>query len=57
MKFGIQHPSFTFDGVGPAMVDSLRNVAVKGEDLGYDSFWVMDHFHQIQNVGQPQRVC
>jgi len=36
------------------MVDSLRNVAVKGEDLGYDSFWVMDHFHQIQNVGQPQ---
>ena len=54
MKFGIQHPSFTFDGDGPAIVDSLRRVAVKGEDLGYDSFWVMDHFHQIQGVGQPQ---
>jgi F420-dependent oxidoreductase-like protein len=54
MKFGIQHPNFTFDGEGPAMVDSLRRVAVTGEDLGYDSLWVMDHFHQIQNVGQPQ---
>jgi F420-dependent oxidoreductase-like protein len=54
MKFGIQHPSFTLDGDGPAIVDSIRKVAVKGEDLGYDSFWVMDHFHQIQNVGQPQ---
>jgi F420-dependent oxidoreductase-like protein len=54
MKFGIQHPSFTFDGDGPAIVDSLRKVIVKGEELGYDSFWVMDHFHQIQNVGQPQ---
>ncbi|MDA4114497.1 MAG: LLM class F420-dependent oxidoreductase [Thaumarchaeota archaeon] len=54
MKFGIQHPSFTLDGDGPAIVDSIKKVAVKGEDLGYDSFWVMDHFHQIQNVGQPQ---
>jgi F420-dependent oxidoreductase-like protein len=54
MKFGIQHPSFTLDGDGPAIVESLRKVALKGEALGYDSFWVMDHFHQIQGVGQPQ---
>jgi F420-dependent oxidoreductase-like protein len=54
MRFGIQHPSFTVDGEGPAIVDKLRKVAVRGEDLGYDSFWVMDHFHQIANVGQPQ---
>ena len=54
MKFGIQHPSFTFDGDGPAIVDSIKNVALRGEDLGYDSFWVMDHFHQIPNIGQPQ---
>ncbi|MGA2664093.1 MAG: LLM class F420-dependent oxidoreductase [Nitrososphaerales archaeon] len=54
MKFGIQHPSFTFDGDGPAIVDSLKAVAVRGEELGYDSFWVMDHFHQIPSVGQPQ---
>ncbi len=54
MKFGIQHPSFTFDGDGVAIVDTVKNVAVRGEDLGYDSFWVMDHFHQIPSVGQPQ---
>ncbi|HVB95888.1 MAG TPA: LLM class F420-dependent oxidoreductase [Nitrososphaerales archaeon] len=54
MKFGIQHPSFTFDGDGPTIVDSLRKVAIKAEDLGYDSFWVMDHLHQIQMVGPPQ---
>ena len=54
MKFGIQHPNYSFDGSGPAIVDSLRKVAVTGEELGYDSFWVMDHFHQIQNVGAPQ---
>ena len=54
MKFGIQHPSFTFDGDGPAIVESIKKVAVNGEELGYDSFWVMDHFHQIQNIGQPQ---
>jgi F420-dependent oxidoreductase-like protein len=54
MKFGIQHPNFTFDGDGPAIADSLRKVVMAGEDLGYDSFWVMDHFHQIANVGQPQ---
>jgi len=54
MKFGIQHPNYSFDGFGPAMADSLRKVAVAGEELGYDSFWVMDHFHQIQSVGLSQ---
>ena len=51
MKFGIQHPNFSFDGQGEQIVDSLRKVTVSAERLGYDSFWVMDHFHQIHNVG------
>ena len=54
MKFGFQHPNFTYDGQGPAIVDSLRNLATQGESLGFDSFWVMDHFHQIPYVGEPQ---
>ncbi len=54
MKFGLQHPNFTFDGEGVAIVDKLRTVAQKAESLGFDSFWVMDHFHQIQNVGEPR---
>jgi F420-dependent oxidoreductase-like protein len=54
LKFGLQHPNFTFDGQGAEVVEKLRTLAQKAESLGFDSFWVMDHFHQIQNVGQPQ---
>ena len=54
MKFGIQHPSFSHDGTGEQIVESLRKVTASAERLGYDSFWVMDHFHQIQYVGQEQ---
>ena len=53
MKFGIQHPNFTYDGQGSQVVDSLRELATEAERIGFDSFWVMDHFHQIQYVGQP----
>jgi F420-dependent oxidoreductase-like protein len=53
MKFGVQHPNFTYDGKGPAIVDSLKQLATTAENVGFDSFWVMDHFHQIQNVGKP----
>ena len=53
MKFGIQHPNFSYDGEGEQIVETLRNVTSGAERFGYDSFWVMDHFHQIQNVGDP----
>ena len=52
MKFGIQHPNFSYDGEGPEIVESLRRVAVEAERNNFDSFWVMDHFHQIANVGE-----
>ena len=54
MKFGLQHPNFTFDGQGAAVVEKLRTLTQTAESLGFDSFWVMDHFHQIQNVGQSR---
>jgi F420-dependent oxidoreductase-like protein len=54
MKFGIQHPSFSFDGAGSQMVDSLKAILNEAEGSNFDSFWVMDHFHQIRGVGQPQ---
>ena len=53
MKFGIQHPNFTYDGQGPQIIDSLRELATEAERIDFDSFWVMDHFHQIQYVGLP----
>ena len=54
MKFGIQHPNYTYDGRGLQLEDTLQNLVKKSEELGYDSFWVMDHLHQIPNVGRPE---
>ena len=53
MKFGLQHPNFTFDGQGAMIVEKLKALTQKAESLGFDSFWVMDHFHQIGMVGEP----
>lgn len=52
MKFGLQHPNYTFDGQGSQLVDGLKRVAIRAESLGFDSFWVMDHLHQIPYVGE-----
>jgi len=54
MKFGIQHPNFTYDGQGPQMVDTLATLTKAAEQLGFDSFWFMDHFHQILMVGKQE---
>jgi F420-dependent oxidoreductase-like protein len=55
MQFGLQHPNFNFDYDGrdaSQLVDSLKNLATKAENFGFDSFWVMDHFHQNSMVGK-----
>jgi F420-dependent oxidoreductase-like protein len=54
LKFGLQHPNFSFDGEGPQIVEKLKNLVGRAESYGFDSFWVMDHFHQIPNVGEVQ---
>jgi len=54
LRFGLQHPNFTFDGEGSQIVEKLKALARSAENLNFDSFWVMDHFHQIRNVGEPQ---
>jgi len=53
MKFGLQHPSFNYDGQGPEMVEALRKLLSRAESNRFDSFWVMDHFHQIRGIGDP----
>jgi F420-dependent oxidoreductase-like protein len=51
LRFGLQVPSFTWDG-GPAELGArLRAIAGAAEDVGFDSLWVMDHFRQIPSVG------
>ena len=57
MKFGLQHPVFSFDYRNrdtSQIVDSLKNLVTRAESRGFDSFWVMDHFHQIPFVGKPE---
>jgi F420-dependent oxidoreductase-like protein len=61
MQFGLQHPNFNFDYDGQSnngdtsqIADSLRNLVTRAENIGFNSFWVMDHFHQIQFVGRPE---
>jgi F420-dependent oxidoreductase-like protein len=57
MQFGLQHPNYNFDYDGrdaSQIIDSLKNLATRAENLGFDSFWVMDHFHQISTVGKQE---
>ena len=49
---GLQLPSFTFQGVPPErLFDRIAATAQAAEESGFDSFWVMDHYHQIAGVG------
>jgi alkanesulfonate monooxygenase SsuD/methylene tetrahydromethanopterin reductase-like flavin-dependent oxidoreductase (luciferase family) len=51
MKFGVQHPNYTFDGKDGEVFDTLSARARSAEEGGFDSFWAMDHFIQIPMVG------
>jgi F420-dependent oxidoreductase-like protein len=49
---GLQVPSVTFADVpDERLFERIAAVAVAAEDAGFDSFWVMDHYHQIANIG------
>ncbi len=51
-RFGFSIPSFTYPGVADtAMFDVVRSAATTAESSGFDSIWVMDHFHQIPQQG------
>jgi F420-dependent oxidoreductase-like protein len=57
MQFGLQHPNYNFDYDGrdaSQIIDSLKKLATHAENLGFDSFWVMDHFYQISPVGKQE---
>src|SRR6476659_11085140 len=59
MQFGLQHPNLYFDYNSQGndisyITDSLKNLVAKAENAGFDSFWVMDHFHQIPIVGKKE---
>ena len=52
MHLGLQLPSFTFADVpDEQLFDRIAQIATAAESAGFDSFWVMDHYHQIANIG------
>jgi F420-dependent oxidoreductase-like protein len=51
LKFGLQHPCFTYDGVGNAIFETVKERAQYAEEHGFDGFFLMDHLHQIPYVG------
>jgi len=55
IRFGLQLPSFTFPGLqDDGLFDRVTEIASAAEDSGFDSFFVMDHFQQIANIGPPE---
>ena len=55
-KFGLQIPNFTFADVPDReMFENVADLAVAGEQAGFDSVWVMDHFWQLPPLGGPSQ--
>jgi F420-dependent oxidoreductase-like protein len=52
LEFGLQIPSFTWDGGAGAIRERLTAIARVAEEVGFSSIWVMDHFRQIPQVGR-----
>jgi F420-dependent oxidoreductase-like protein len=50
--FGLQLPSFTFPDVpDDRLFERIAEIAGAADGAGFDSFWVMDHYHQIAGIG------
>lgn len=55
IRMGLQIPSFTYPGVGPAdLFETISSIAVTAENSGFDSVYVMDHFYQLPLIGRPE---
>lgn len=54
MKIGLQIPNFTWPGEEASIGPRLAEIAHTADAVGFASIWVMDHFFQIPNVGQPE---
>jgi F420-dependent oxidoreductase-like protein len=52
MLIGIQLPSFTWPGGHTEIRPTLARIGQAVEEAGFASLWVMDHFFQIQYVGE-----
>ena len=54
MKIGLQVNHFTWESGTEQLGPTFGAIGRRAEEAGFDSLWVMDHFFQIQGLGQPQ---
>ena len=54
MRLGLQVPNFTWPTGQAQLGDTFGLIAQRAERAGLYSFWVMDHFFQIPNVGPSE---
>ena len=52
LQFGLQIPSFTWDGGSDEIGPRLGAIAAAAEEAGFASLWVMDHMVQIPFAGR-----
>jgi F420-dependent oxidoreductase-like protein len=53
MKIGLQIPRFTWPGAPAVIGQRLAEISKTADEAGFNSLWVMDHFFQIEQIGQP----
>ena len=54
IKAGLQIPNFTYPDVAPdQLFERIAALAVAGEQAGFDTVMVMDHFYQLPLLGPP----
>jgi F420-dependent oxidoreductase-like protein len=54
MRVGLQVPSFTWPNGQSKLGETFAQIVDNAEKSGFYSFWVMDHFFQIRNVGPAE---
>ena len=52
LRFGLQLPSFSWEGGPQQLASHLAAIAARAEESGFTSIWVMDHFLQIPQLGR-----
>jgi len=54
-RFGLQLPNFTFGLDDRDMFGRVADLATAGEESGFTSIWVMDHFYQLPALGGAEQ--
>jgi len=54
MRVGLQVPNFTWPSEQGPLGETVARIAERAEQAGFSSFWLMDHFFQIEFVGPPE---